>query len=794
MIAHNNRSERIVVLGDSVKSASYLPFARKKAKETCIFVDENNLSNYTRTFNIPDNKISILIKVEPETVKITISSETSKTIYSVNGIARYCINKNDSLNEFIYKGTTKFIDLKDHGIIPNQFISTLGYNVGNNTQHKFIKGSKYTGIMKHMIQNMLSENKQLNYNFSWENTDGCIIELVRTQKEVVNNSYNAEVFKDMVLTNVKISKDGMFIKKSTTKLPQGINYSYLDTGFCGRNGTSDTLSNYNKQYARIDHLFTNTSLNTQDLSVNTVLTSAQLNDFYSKQPFFKSSGWLFLSNPAKSEVTQVGSLYNVKTTHLMFNTCHDNINSYLYCIELVSNGTYNPNNTDFFATTYTAKLKLLMQGKMSSLPSWLFGNSGLYLPNEAQNKTELFNKTFIKNETDILDFAPVYVLEKESFDGLNLKPDDYFYNSTINDYQGTDIPNNNDLFYVKVPKPKPETTYNSICQLKVVGLIDIIQRDIVYQQIYDENDFLENTQVDITREISNVSLRNVLVDTHKNLLTNNYVIDLPIVYNQAEDDYEVFNYSGYTFVIPQLIKNGKTYYADGGVLVNSIGNSTKNNQSLKSIIKKTTYKNYINQNDTYETELMVQNSTTTDNGSVSTFAEKIIIPMDDRNSIISVSTSTLSQQPNLNYGAATFNNVYIKFPVKENESYLSSEATYTNMYIGTNVSYTYLNSQLMPIESFKTYPYMCYPNDFNNPSIKVKYSNLYGSSNTKTYFATKINNYIKSNTSYIGISMVFDVYGDKFVYNVEDNINTINYINNYPVFTNYQNITFIGKP
>lgn len=756
-------NEHIMFLGDSSKCSNYLSFAKKKAKELYNQAKSINAQSFSQTYKV--DGASIDVRINGKHIKIIITAKEDKAnIYFVNGISRYNDNKNKSLKEFIYKGDTSFLNLPQHGISPAPFVSTLGYNTQGKTQHNFIKGSKYTGVMKHIIQNMLSQNKQIGYRFDWEETDGAIVELVRTRNELVNDSYNVEVFKDITLKRVKISKNGVFLTDGNYIVNPAIVYDKTNLGFCGKTSDLDINLKYNQQYLKLDCLFEQTKFDTTNITP--LISPIEMSQFYNKQPFFKSCGWLFLNNPVKSEHTQINEdSYSIKTTHLMFNTCYDATKSYLYAIEIVSNGIYDRTSQNIFTTTYTAKLHLVMEGKLSSLPSWLFGNSGLYIPNETQNKVELFNKVYQENVTDILDFAPVYCLETAptGFGFLDTS-DDFFFNQSVNlTSDGVD--------FIKIPQKRPDTTYNSNCNIKVIGLIDIIKRNINVNITYDnqQDQYGDYDNPIITRDFSS-SIKNVIVDTHKNLITNNYTVDLPIVYNG--NDLEVFNYSGYTITIPQLIKNNKTYYADGGVFINGIGNFTKNNQAIKSIIKSTTKKTYTQEAiSSYETQMQLYKGIN--------YEEKIIIPMDDRNSIISIYTySSLSGELNPLDG-------YMYFPLRYDENYLSSQAIY---YLNTN--YTQYVSSFVTKEYFYIYPGYYFVKDSQSNLVSKKYSIIGGGN----YFTTKINNYIKTNTQYIGVSLILDVSGEKFVYSVEDNVNTINYINGYPVFNNYQSVCFIGKP
>ncbi len=767
-----NFYEHIMFLGDSAIASNYLSFARKKAKELYKLAKSINANNFSQTYK-PTDEVLVTIKITGEHVKLIIEGKkTKQDIYFVNGISRYDENKNKSLKEFIYKDSSSFINLQGHGISPASFISSLGYTTGNNTQHKFIKGSKYTGVMKHLMQNSLSQNKQIGYNFSWETTDGAIINLVRTKKELVNNTYNAEVFQDMIMNIVRISKDGVFINTANYIINPSITYNKDNLGFCGKANATDLNNKYYQQYLNIDCVLENSKFNTT--TQTQLLSATDMLPFYSKQGFFKSCGWLFLNNPYKTEITNTDvDKYDIKTTHLMFNTCYDTTKSYLYAIELVVNGKYDKNAQEYYQATYTAKLHLVMEGKLSSLQPWIFGNSGLYMPNESQDKVELFSKVYSENITDQFDFAPVFCVEKREDALSDFTSDDFFFNQPINGYTGNDIPDNNDLYYVKVPKEKPTQIYSN-CNIKVVGLMDIITKDIRVDWVYEnQQDQYPDLLEPVVSPYFNNSIKNVIVDTHKNLLTNNCTLDFPIVFDGTNVD--ILNYGGYTLTQPQLIKNNKVYYANAGLFINGIGNWSKNDQFVKSIIKKTQVNTYVQENiTTYKTEMDIYKGVN--------FQEKIIIPMDDRNTIISLYTHSTYN------GQANPLSCYIDFPLRNDESYLSSQGIYNYSFSVTDFINTFVTK-----EYFYIYPSVYFTKDLSSNIPVVKY-NIFNTSTGADYFSTKINNYIKQNTIYIGISMVLDVYGRKFVYNVEDDVNTINYIDNYPVFNNYKGITFIGKP
>lgn len=773
-------TEHIIFLGDNFVAGNYLPFAKKKANELYLTAKSLNINNYSKTFVI-DDKVSIRISITNEHIIIIIEGKSTEVPTSfVNGISRYDeIVTNGSVNvknlkEFIYKGSNSFINLPNHGIAPASFISTLGYTTENNTQHKFIKGSKYTGVMKHLIQNALSKNEQIGYEFGWEKTDGAIIQLVRTKKQSVDNMYNAEIFQDIIMSTVRISKDGVFINNGNYITQDGIIYDKNNVGFCGKSNATHIDNKHNQQYLKLDCILENSTFN--ETTAIKLLSATDMLPFYSKQGFFKSCGWLFLNNPYKTEVTNTGTdKYDIKSTHLMFNTCYDNTKSYLYAIELVVNGKYDKNNVNFYQASYTAKLHLVMEGKLSSLPTWLLGNSGLYMPNEQQNKVELFNKTYTENISDQFEFAPVFCVEskEDALSAFNLS-DDFFYNQPINGYTGTDIPDNNDLYYVKVPKEKPTYT-TSGCNIKVVGLMDIIKRNIVTEWVYEnEQDQYPDLIAPVITKDYSTQIKNIIIQTHKNILTNNYTFNLPITFDGTNVD--IFNYGGYVITTPQLIKNGKTYYSDGSVFVNSIGNWNKNDFFLKSIIKQTTTRTYTQEGTKkYETDLFI------DKRSQDKFSEKIIIPMDDRNTIISVDTSSIYD----------LDRCSIHFNQRSNENYTISDAIYSYPTYSVNSS-TYIASYSTK-EYFFIYPGVYVPLSSLSGIPIVKYP-IFDVSIGNNYFATKINNYIKSDTQYIGVSFIVDVYGQRFVYNVEDDINTYNYINEYPILSNYKGITFIGKP
>ena len=478
-----NNNEHIVLNGKIETSKTYVPFAQKKAKELLSLSQSLNtplnkyfkIDNTTIRINIFGSKILIII----DTLE-TATTTTTLPNY-VNGIAHICQPVNGSLYEFYKKGTTGFTNLLGYDIPCNLSLIDMGYPTSGKTQHAYVKASMYTGFMQYAVQNMLGLNEQIRYSFDFINTDGLLVEtsqpaLIRQQYD----TYSYAVENYIEFRAIKISSAGIYIKKVNHYIPTDHKFKLgsevMFQGWC--NGISeehntfgfniDTEYNTNFEAYYYDRWNKNGQMQFigalkektfdipdtlsdyiyDDGSVCQLADASYMSDFYSKKHFYRSCSWLFLETPSIVHLGVEDRGIYQKYTQLAFNTCHDNVNSYLYGLridykkiylseefrqstEYATNPKYAENK--LYVYEYSVSLHKLLVGKMtqpkSNNKSWVDGNTGIYFPDEDLLNVRRFENTpFGLVETNL---APVHIVEPEYGNSIVRSTED----SIVNTYE-----------------------------------------------------------------------------------------------------------------------------------------------------------------------------------------------------------------------------------------------------------------------------------------------------------------------------------------------------------------------
>lgn len=879
--------EKIRILGDDTIAVMYLPFSRKKAKELIKFAEQFDNPVLSRLYKIDNDNVLVSIQLSFQIITITIQTEKvrkRKKLYR-DGVSRYNVIKNGALKEFYSKDGTSFSDLVDYDISPNSFIQDLGYAVGDKTQYSFIHSGNYTGLMKYAIQNMLGINEQIGYKYGFYETDGLLLERVdfdtfldtfQDKNNIIKAYYKKQ--KSIDLRNIKISQNGVFIRKAKNTVYPNVEFDYNNPGFCGQQSIGD-INKFGNFYQRVftDNSYFQNILDKTDFIIPSklsdyvyddettyqLLDSSVMSEFYSKQPFYNSCGWLFSPKvtESKSEFTERGLestfVYNA------LNTCRDDTKSYLYCIRIICkhiyfSETFKQSNEYLtnekykeqknYCFEYTASLHKLLEGRLATLEtsglSFLEGNSGLYLPDEQENKTKLFNINGLpRNLSRKLEFAPVHIIEgnhtSNYFDRCVLS---YFYNSEFN-FNGFKV-NGNFCIPGVVDFDNvgnPITTTEEI-ELTCSGLRDILTGSSYYSET--------TSLTTINNDILNAQFKQHIKDIFKNIITNNIVSN--------------FRLSSTTSSI-SLIGAQTTVDLSGITSFSSYVSNYPTNDNHKCVCTHTNIGFEDTENTYYETKAGII-SHLTENGSNFGFAEKVIVPMDNRNSIVCIYTG-LNSLDVINtedvFNSRTFRRPLYGTIIKtepsslDNENYLD-EHIRIETYLKANYYFTYdilkasFIADLKPFEKFLIYPYR-FPEDgynyipysgdsdklnrYYNYIMKIKYPLLYAYKydffenisgayseiylTAKYYLSQKLNDYIKQNEQYIDLRMPYNPFESMVVYLSDDTVNVFEqfkrnrydfaffddglgnitfkpnyYYTDFPVYVNidnYEDFNFIGR-
>jgi len=828
-------NEKLNIIGDYNTAVKYVPFARKKLKEIIESLKRLGLFFDRKFYILNDASITVEVRFNIGTITVEsfVKKQEKKEDYK-DGITRINIPENFELKEFYGKDSNGFVNLPGYDIIPSSFLTDLGYDTTTKTQHSFIKASKYTGLMKYAIQNLLGQNKQIGYNFGFEETDGLLLESISysiNNQQLQGNTVYYQRQQEIQLRNIKISRDGVFIRKASNKIIPNITLDYNNPGFCCLQDTNDTQFNSGGQIHENFRYF-NQLLNKTDFNIPLelsdyiydnettykLLDSTDLDEFYLKNSFFNSCGWLFTNDVSNyiEETTARGKEFEYTTN--AFNTCFDTENSYLYgiqikCRKVIFNDTFKASNEyqtnpkyieqKNYIYEYTASLHKLLQGRLSNLTSsglsFMEGNGGLYFPNEEENKCKSFTfGTLSLNETKILEFAPNYVInnKQEEVSGTN------------------DLSINGINILEKFPKT---ITAGAI---KCSGVMDIDVGSSRYL----------NYDTTIVQGIDNESMKTYINNNFKNIITNNAVVDF--YYNSNTTEFIIDNPEGVNQTTKKLSYDVSSYTS----YANNIGR-----QQWKYI-----YKHTYEESGSFSTILQVNTNNDDSSSSFISYAEKIIVPMDNRNSIVCVynsfgSSDIINLEDN-------FNKIRYRYPISN--FYIDTNGTIetetyndTNMYADSLFFEIYDVPMSQFVDDFKAFERIyVYPTNFNGDNLNeiqgVDYQkevnsliyrklNDYNESfystlsvfrdntRSKYYFSQYIDGLIETNTEFIDIRLVLNVKNSMFAYYVNDSVNAISdfirlyfdfnndltqtnycYIENdvYSPVSDYIDMNFIGNP
>ncbi len=828
-------NKKLNISGDYDTAVKYVPFARRKL--TQLIDDTKRLGIFfdRRFFNLLDAKITIEVRFNIGIISIEGIKETKeKTVNYVNGLTRKNDIINEALREFYGREDTTFSDLLEHDIPPNSFVSDLGYDVGTKTQHSFIKPSKYSGLMKYAIQNLLGQNKEIGYNFGFNGTDGLLLESVKysvEQEEINGSTLYYQKQQEVQLRNIKISSDGVFIRKALNTLIPDVTLNYNNPGLgCRQDLTNiDFLDETIHQDLRyFNQLLTKTDFIIpaelsdyvyDDETTYQLLNSTDMQQFYSKNPFFNSCGWLFSNTPTNyiEETTSRGKEFEYTVN--AYNTCYDIAFTYLYgiqikCRKIVFSDTFKQSSTYLtdpkykeqkdYIYEYSASIHELLEGMNSNLSSsglsWLEGNSGLYFPDEVENKCKNFSfGELVINESGFIDFAPVYVVK-----------------SSVSDYSSetaniSDISVNGINLLEKFPNIVEVNEH-----LTCVGVMDIKN----VSRRYDIN----GTPT-VVNGIDNESMKSFINNNFKHIITNNAIVNFYTISDNSE--FNIYTSDTNVGTVDQSVK----------ILYKNVNNYA---DTFGKYILKDTYE-VLNGTQTEYTTTLKLDIHNKENGFG--YGEKVVVPMDNRNSIICyytglAFTDIIDTEDN-------FNDDRYRFPLTEciisTNGYIFPE-TYSNTNLYLESSYFGLYNTLIDdfVGEFKPFERIyIYPTQFTQDALNIisgsgyiqeMNSLIYGelisypsdyytgfsvkdNLRSKFYFSEYIESLFRLNTEYINVRLVLNVKNNMFCYYVDDTINAIvNFdrlsfnktetsTNNclieedvYSPITDYVDLNFIGNP
>lgn len=335
----------------------------------------------------------------------------------------------------------------------------------------------------------------------------------------------------------------------------------------------------------------------------------------------------------------------------------------------------------------------------------------------------------------------------------------------------------------------PTVTTEEI-ELTCSGLRDILTGS----SYYSETTYLTT----INDDILNAQFKQHIKDIFKNIITNNIVSE--------------FRLSSTTYSI-SLMGAPTTVDLSGITSFSSYVSNVPTNDNYKCVC---THTNTSVGDTYYETKAGII-SHLTDNGSNFGFAEKVIVPMDNRNSMVCIYTG-LNSLDIINtedvFNSRTFRRPLYGTIIKTEPSSLLGDNNYLDEYIRietylkANFYFTYdilkasFIADLKPFEKFLIYPYR-FPEDtynyipysgdsdqlnrYYNYIMKIKYpllsayrydffENISGAYSEiyltgKYYLSQKINDYIKLNEQYIDLRMPYNPFESMVVYLSDDKVN-----------------------
>jgi len=426
MNAQDNYNEHLKITGDTSACLMYLPFARKTSK--LLLQTAYDLGSYslTKNFNLGNVQIKVFVAGDQRHISLHGISQVNKSCGRyLSGLVRNCqsVPNVNQLNEYMDKDNMIWQNLNNFNIQPNTSIIELGYPAGK-TQHAYIKADMYTGFMRYAIQNLLGTDRQIGFKYGWKETDGILVETIGSL--IINGG--AYYLQDVLdLRFIKISDKGVFVKKARHCLPFNIELSETNTGVIDNNYGSDYETFVSLLENSSFDIPNSTNLATEVLENYTtteLLSEVAMQEFYGngKLPLFNSCGWYFpMETIYTNDITSVPKGTRDLNVRLAFNTCHDGVKAYLYCLRIniyrtIYSSTYklsqeyqddpqtqyNPN----CSYEYSVELLKVHDGDINTIQD----KTGIFVPNENLNSMTQFTGT--NSNVDI--FAPLYVFQLSS--------------------------------------------------------------------------------------------------------------------------------------------------------------------------------------------------------------------------------------------------------------------------------------------------------------------------------------------------------------------------------------------